>query len=152
MSTARKRLMLILISAIVVTATGWSASFPAPIDGASAVAPGCLAQDSFAIDLKDELVGLMGRTDALSDTTLAAEGVTRVVTSQIAIVADTTICRRAANAYSTAIEVPDENRLVHSVRVGIRYVVIDPSHHSGSYRVGVTFDSSFTQIHTKFAY
>jgi hypothetical protein len=75
-----------------------------------------------------------------------------VVTSQIAIVADTTTCRRAANAYSTAVAIPDENRLVHTVRAGIRYVVIDPTHHSGDYRVGVTFDSSFTQILSKFAY
>lgn len=143
---------MILIVAIVVSAATWNDSHSWPSHGASLLGPGCLPQDSFALDLKDELVSLMGRTDALSDTTLAAEGVARVATSQIAVVADTTTCARAANAYSAAIEVPDGNRLVHAIRTGIRYVVIDPSYHSGSYRVGVTFDSSFTQIVSKFGY
>jgi hypothetical protein len=104
------------------------------------------------IDFEDELIALMGRSDALADTILLAEGVSRVGTSQIAIIADTTSCRRAADAYSSAVAIPDSNRMVHTIKVGIRYVVIDPSHYAGSYKVGVTFDSSFTQTLSKFAY
>lgn len=113
---------------------------------------GCLPQDSLAIDLKDELVQLMGRTDAMADTLLAIEGITRVATTQIAIVVDSATCARAANAYSTSVSLPDPNRLVHAIRAGIRYLVMDPTFRNGPHKVGITFDSSFTQKISSFIY
>lgn len=113
---------------------------------------GCLPPDTLASDLRDELIDLMGRSDQLADTILAAEGVARVPASQIVIVSDTTLCRRASNAYSAAVQESDEDRKVHAIRAGIRYLVMDPSHHAGSYKVGVTFDSSFSQTVSTFLY
>ena len=95
---------------------------------------------------------MMGRTDSLSNKILASRAVTRVPTTEIAIVTDTITCRRAADAYSAAIQIPSSNRTVYTVRAGIRYVVIDPSYKLGEWKLAITFDSSFTDVKARFGY
>lgn len=116
------------------------------------VSPGCHPIDSIAYGIRDELIDVMGRSDALANGILSWTGVVRVAPTQIAIVSDAVTCGRAAEAYSVAIETPVPDRHVHAIRAGIRYVVIDPTSRAGEYMIGVTFDSSFTQVHEKFAY
>lgn len=113
---------------------------------------GCLPPDSTAFDLREELIALMGRTDPLADTILSAEGVVRVPTSEITLVFDSTLCRRAADAYNAAESRRDTNRKVHVVKAGIRFVVLDPANRAGEYETGITFDSSFIHTLSKFAY
>ena len=84
--------------------------------------------------MQAELIRLMGRTDSLSNKILSSRGVVRVLTGEIVIVSDTTTCRRATDAYSTAIQIPSNNRLVYAVRAGVRYLVIDPSYKAGEWR------------------
>ena len=106
------------------------------------------------MDIRDGLIDLMGRSSALSDSILKHQGITRVLTSQIRIVSDTTICRRAAQAYSASIVAADSNRLVDVVKAGLRYVVIDPAFttDSSEWKTAITFDSSFTKTFRRFGY
>lgn len=153
-----KKFLLSFLGTVVTLAflAGWEASTPVVGRASMLTGPGCRsASDSFVIDLKDELIDLVQTaptTDFFSDTVLAVYGVARVAASQIAIVSDSTTCSRAANAYSNAISVSDPNRLVHAIKAGIRYVVIDPSYTPSPYKIGITFDSSFTQTIATFAY
>lgn len=113
---------------------------------------GCLPPGRIATDISAELISLMSRSDDLANKILASRGVLRVPTTQIAVVSDTTLCRRAANAYSSVEQLPATNRLVYTIRAGIRYLVLDPSVTAGEWKRGVTFDSSFTQVVGKFRY
>lgn len=151
MKNLKKLFVLGLVTAISFAASAMRFQSTERGDSSSFVA-GCLVPDSTVIRLRDGLVTLMGRSGALADTMLSVKGVVRVATSQISIVSDTTVCRRAANAYSYAIAATDSNRSVHAVKAGIRYVVLDPSITGGEYKLGITFDSSFTQTLSKFGY
>lgn len=110
----------------------------------------CLPPERIPTMIQADLVRLMARTDSLSNKILISRGVVRVPTTQILIVSDTTTCRRAADAYSAAIDIPSSNRTVYAVRAGIRYVVIDPSYRLGEWKLAITFDSSFTEVKAKF--
>ncbi len=114
--------------------------------------PGCLPAQGIGLELTAELTDVMGRSDLLSNDILSWMGVVRVAANQVAAVSDTTTCRRASKAYSAALASPGPDRKVHAIRVGIRYVVIDPTFRLGSYTAGVTMDSSFTQVYEKFGY
>jgi hypothetical protein len=158
MKTKTPFLPIVSVLIAIVGLAGWEATHSQYVIAAPLFSPGCrttTGTDSIAVDVKDALVYLVETsaiTDPMTDTALAAYGVLRVPSSQIAIVSDTTTCRRAADAYSVAIGIPDENRLVHAIKAGTRYVVIDPSYTPSVYKTGITFDSSFTQVISKFAY
>jgi len=154
MQKKTKYLVLAVIPVFAVLA-GARASEPyASVRGNALTQPGCLPQDSIALDIRDGLIDLMGRSSALSDSILKHQGVIRVPTSQILVVSDTTTCRRAAQAYSGRIAATDSNRLVDVVKAGIRYVVIDPGFttDSSEWKTAITFDSSFTQTFKRFGY
>lgn len=113
----------------------------------------CRAPDTYSYNLKAELESAMASTHPFSNVLLTSRGVVRVSASQVVLVTDTAICRRAAAAFGTTMNDANPDRQVHAVRVGIRYAVIDPDFQStAGWRVGVTFDSSFTQTYIKFAY
>lgn len=153
MKVARRTFFPVLIISFVLTgALAVEASRPSVTTAEITAVAGCAPLDSLAIDLKDELVELMGRTDAMADTLLAIEGIARVPTTEISIVSDQTTCARAADAYGTYVSVSDPNRLVHAIRAGIRYLVMDPVYRNGPHKLGVTFDSSFTQKLASFNY
>ena len=154
MQRKRRRLVLAAIPLLVILAGATQGRPPKRRFVIAASPPGCLPQDSIALDIRDELIDLMGRSSKLSDSILKHEGITRVPTSQISIVSDTLTCRRAAQAYSGSISAADSNRLVDVVKAGIRFVVIDPAVTSDSseWKTAITFDSSFTHSFMRFQY
>lgn len=88
---------------------------------------------------------LMRRTDSIAETTLAAYRVTRVKPQQIMPVTDPVVCGRAAMAYNRAVGEKSSHRKVHILRVGDRYIVMDPTFKASGYHRAVTFDSTLTQ-------
>lgn len=156
MNPKKPLLSFLCVAFSIWTFVAWDASSAKAARAETLPDAGCLASsDSLVVDLKDHLVTLVqtsSAADFFSDTVLAVYGVARVAASQIAIVTDTTTCRRAANAYSAAIGISDPNRQVHAVKAGIRYLVIDPFYQPVPYMTGITFDSSFTQTVTAFTY
>jgi len=88
---------------------------------------------------------LMRRRDTTSAKTLSVYNVERVKPHQVMPITDPAVCERAAVAYGRAFNEASLDRKVHILRVGNRYIVMDPEYRPDDYHRAVTFDSSFTQ-------
>ena len=88
---------------------------------------------------------LMRRKDQIADRMLRTYNVTRVKSFEVKPVNDPVVCERAALAYGQVLQQADSSRKVHILRVGDRYIVMDPDYVPDDYHRAVTFDSSFTR-------
>ena len=88
---------------------------------------------------------IMRRKDAIAERTLAVYHVMRVKPRDVKPVSDPAVCVRAAVAYGQVFKSEDAGRKVHILRVGDRYIVMDPSYQPDDYHRAVTFDSSFSK-------
>jgi hypothetical protein len=142
---------LFLVLTGIGLATVFAAGFtkPTPVQQ---LLPSCRSADGISWNLREGVIGAMTQTGSAEDVVISWLGLVRVPASQVAAVSDTLTCRRAAEAYSGALALPDSDRQVHVIRAGIRYMVIDPTLKGGGRLAGVTFDSSFTQVYIVFAY
>jgi hypothetical protein len=117
----------------------------------SAIAGGqCLPVDSLAIDLKDEIAGLMTRRDSMAIEILDIYRLKRVQSPAIEIIRDPKRCAVAAKAYGRVLKRAVSG--VHVLRVGRRYLVIDPAYQTGEWKTIVTFNSTFAKAITSTAY
>lgn len=85
---------------------------------------------------------LMRRKDQVAARFLAVYNVHRVPVFQVRAVSDPAVCRRAALAYGKVVHHDDPDRKVHILRVGTRYIVMDPDFVVDNRHRAVTFDSS----------
>ena len=88
---------------------------------------------------------LMKRRDAIAERTLSVYNVVRVRSRDIKPVTDPVVCSRAAAAYNAAVKDDSPDRKVHILRVGDRYIVMDPDYLPDEYHRAVTFDSTFSK-------
>jgi hypothetical protein len=88
---------------------------------------------------------IMRRKDAKAEKTLEVYRVNRVKPIDVRPVSDLEICNRAAVAYGRALNQPSSDRKVHILRVGDRFIVMDPDYQPDEYRRAMTFDSSFSK-------
>ena len=88
---------------------------------------------------------LMRRKDAIAERTLRTYGVERVSRREVKPVTDPVICERAAMAYGRVMKAEASDRKVHILRVGDRYIVMDPDYRPDDFQRAVTFDSTFTR-------
>jgi hypothetical protein len=88
---------------------------------------------------------LMRRKDKIAERFLSAYKVPRVSVLQVQPVIDPVVCRRAAVAYGRAINENEPGRKVHILRVGDRYIVMDPAYVVDNHHRAVTFDSTLTK-------
>lgn len=86
----------------------------------------------------------MRRRDTLAERTLAVYKVARVRAKDVKPISDPATCSRAANAYTQVVLDSSSNRQVHILRVGNRYIVMDPDYIVDDYHRAVTFDSTFS--------
>lgn len=107
--------------------------------------PGCVRGVAGARYNQRLFTFLMRRTDSLAERTLAVYNVTRVKPRDVRPVSDPVLCERAAVAYGRAIQDEEPDRKVHILRVGERYIVMDPDFIPDRYHRAVTFDSTFTR-------
>lgn len=89
-------------------------------------------------------LSLMRRRDAIAERTLAVYKVLRVKPKDVKPINDPAMCSRAANAYTQVVHDSNHERKVHVLRVGDRYIVMDPDYIVDDYHRAVTFDSTFT--------
>lgn len=115
------------------------AAFPASNDA------GCVRTTAGARHNQRLFTSLMRRKDAQAERTLSVYRVERVKAREIKPVTDPVVCERAALAYGHAVRQDNPARRVHIVRVGDRYVVVDPAFIPDDYHRAVTFDSTFTK-------
>ena len=87
---------------------------------------------------------LMRRKDKIADKFLVAYNVKRVSPLDVRPVSNPTVCKRAAVAYGKAVNAPSVHK-VHILRVGTRFVVMDPDYIVDNHHRAVTFDSTFTK-------
>jgi hypothetical protein len=86
----------------------------------------------------------MRRSDKVAEKVLKAYSVPRVKPSEVRPVNDPVICQRAAVAYGKALSAEDGDRQVHILRVGNRYIVMDPDFVVENQHRAITFDSTLT--------
>jgi hypothetical protein len=115
------------------------AAFPASNEA------GCVHTTAGARYNQRLFTSLMRRKDANAERTLSVYGVERVKAREIKPITDPVVCERAALAYGRAVQQDDPGRRVHILRVGNRYVVMDPDFVPDDYHRAVTFDSTFTK-------
>ncbi len=97
---------------------------------------------------------LVSDTDSVTARGRQLFDIPQVPDSAVALVSDTTACRRAADAYGRNLvppdTAPDHTMLV--VTVGpTRYVVADPRDTAGEFAVHMVFDTSFSTVLAQFA-
>lgn len=92
------------------------------------------------------MMSLMRRKDALAARTLAVYNVERVKARDVKPINDPVTCSRAANAYTQVVHDSSTDRKVHILRVGNRYIVMDPDYIVDDYHRAVTFDSTFATV------
>lgn len=88
---------------------------------------------------------LMRRKDATAERTLRTYNVERVKRREVKAVTDPVVCERAAIAYGRVLRDESSDRKVHILRVGDRYIVMDPDYVPDEFHRAVTFDSTFTR-------
>ena len=114
-------------------------AFPASHDA------GCVKAVTGARYNQRLFMSLMRRKDAFAERTLAVYNVMRVKSRDIKPVTDPVLCSRAAVAYNVAVKDAEPDRKVHILRVGDRYIVMDPDYLPDDYHRAVTFDSTFSK-------
>jgi hypothetical protein len=88
---------------------------------------------------------LMHRKDKIAARFLTVYNVGRVSTLDVRPVSDPAVCHRAALAYGKVVGQDDPGRKVHILRVGTRYIVMDPDFVVDNRHRAVTFDSTLTK-------
>jgi hypothetical protein len=88
---------------------------------------------------------LMRRKDKTAERFLKAYNVPRVSAFEVRPVSNPSICKRAALAYGQAVNEPKSPHKVHILRVGKRFIVMDPKYLVDNHHRAVTFDSTLTK-------
>ncbi|HZK77710.1 MAG TPA: hypothetical protein VFC35_02295 [Gemmatimonadaceae bacterium] len=129
------------IAAIVATTPILALS---PVAFPAAHTAGCVRPVLGSMYNQRLFLSLMRRRDALAERTLAVYKVLRVKPKDVKPITDPATCSRAANAYTQVVHDSNAGRKVHILRVGNRYIVMDPDYVVDDYHRAVTFDSTFT--------
>ena len=87
---------------------------------------------------------LMRRKDQTSERFLKAYNVPRVSPLEVRPVSNPKVCKRAAVAYGVAVNQTNSAHRVHVLRVGKRFIVMDPDYVVDNHHRAVTFDSTLT--------
>src|SRR5688572_6051001 len=103
------------------------AAFPASNEA------GCVRSVAGARYNQRLFASLMRRKDAVADRTLSTYGVERVNRREVRPVTDPVVCERAAIAYGRVLREESTSRKVHILRVGDRYIVMDPDYRPDDY-------------------
>ena len=88
---------------------------------------------------------LMHRKDKIAVRFLSVYNVGKVSALDVRPVNDPVVCHRAAMAYGKVVGSSDPGRKVHILRVGSRYIVMDPDFVVDNHHRAVTFDSTLTK-------
>lgn len=128
--------------AALVAATPILALSPVAFPGERS--PGCVRSDPSSRYNQRVFTSLMRRSDENARETLVTYSVPRVSSREVQAVTEPVMCARAAVAYGKALHDDTPGRRVHILRVGNRFIVMDPDYKVDRYHRAVTFDSTFS--------
>lgn len=113
---------------------------------------GGVAQGGDCLPDDDVLENLWGYARQLgTDTTTSfadrrlAYDIPLTTLSEVQPVFDSAVCRRAAQAYEQELDLPGQPS-VYVVRIGTRYVVLDPDTKRGEFSVYLVLDMNFDRV------
>lgn len=106
----------------------------------------CRGQDSTSTNLIYDVAGYTTATDSLTRAVRDSLRLPSVPASQVVLVADSSVCRKAASAYQSQLAgqgLGGFTGSVYVVQAGTTYTVLDPGYHytRGDGGVLLTFDS-----------
>ncbi|MBA3406008.1 MAG: hypothetical protein H0U13_15220 [Gemmatimonadaceae bacterium] len=107
--------------------------------------PGCVRPDPSSRYNLRLFTSLMRRKDDNARATLVTYSVPRVSARDVQAVTEPVLCARASVAYGKALRDETPGRRVHILRVGNRFIVMDPEYKVDQYHRAVTFDSTFSK-------
>lgn len=132
------RLTLVLSSIMAATPIAIHTASAAPCSPPSSTSSSLLAKYKFLATTTNPILVAHRQT----------RGLPAVAANQVELVADTTTCRQAVDAYNNALA-PDAatTTQLHVFRFGsTRYVVFDELRKAGEWIMSVVFSSNFAQI------
>jgi hypothetical protein len=112
--------------------------------------PACAAIDETSTDILEDYRWTDTTTDTATVSWRQRSSLPTVAATQIVLVANTTVCRRAVNAYNSilAAQLGDNRQSVSATVIkwgNTRYAVADTLHNAGEWTLHLVTDSSFTQ-------
>lgn len=115
------------------------------------------AQQSSCLPANDDSVLLLSYAEELatsSDPRFVATrdhyGILPVPASEVELVTSNQTCKTAAREYKNSVGLTGKAPSVHVVRIGTRYIVMNPNTQIGEFTAHVVFDENFNELH-KFA-
>jgi hypothetical protein len=89
-------------------------------------------------------------TDSATTNFRARTGLPTLSDSQVRIIADTAVCRRASRAYDATLEVPYPQQPVVVLELGNRRIVVKDIGFRGGVMLNLLFDETFTTLIDRF--
>ena len=131
-----KRLLICVVAALAV-------AIPAQASDAQ-----CRAADSVGVQLIKNWRNLVVNPDSRVRLALSDLGITQVDSSTVVLVSERTSCTKAVKAYNATLSAnsPAPSGSVYLLKVGSRYVVLDPVQKSSGWYHIVVLDNKFTRI------
>lgn len=111
----------------------------------------CLPTSSGGAEILDHYQWVDTTTDKGHITWRQSIGLSAIPVSQIVLVSDTTVCRRAVTAYNSILagDLLPPSSAVNVLKYGsTRYVISDPSHRVGEWISEPVVDTAFAEIAT----
>lgn len=109
-------------------------------------AGGCLPSDSLSTATLSYAVRLATDTGPKVVATRDRYGILPVPSSEVGLVTSSQICNKAGRAYKKAVGLTGPAPDVHVIRIGTRYIVVEPNTTVGEFTVFVVFDESFKEL------
>jgi hypothetical protein len=108
----------------------------------------CRAADSTSAKLVKHWRNLVVNPDSRVRLALSDLGITQVDSSTIVLVGDRTSCTKAVKTYNATLGAssPPPSGSVYLLKVGTRYVVLDPAQQSSGWYHVVIMDNKFVKI------
>lgn len=138
---------MFLVKGLILT-TGTLVLLAVSRAGSASVASPCRPQGATSADMLTDYQYLAQSTHSLTTRWRQKLGLSAVPSAQVVIVSDTTTCRRALNAYNTAL-LPDTlySSQVDVIKYGTtRFIVADSARIDGEWTPHIVFDTAFTVI------
>ena len=131
-----RRLLICVVAALAVSV---------PAHGSEAQ---CRVADSVGVKLIKHWRNLVVNPDSRVRLALSDLGITQVDSSTVVLVSDKTACTKAMKAYNATLDAnsPQPSGSVYLLKVGSRYVVVDPAHYSSGWNHVVVLDNKFVRI------
>ena len=108
----------------------------------------CLDADHFSANMLAYADALATSSDSVFVETRDRYGILPVLASEVELVTDSETCKTAGLEYKKTLDLSGEAPLVHVVRIGTRYIVMNPDQRAGEFIVYVVFDDQFSKLAT----